>query len=84
MPKSLKNYVDQRKALEYRNKQRQANYNRGAQHNFNGDKEWSSREINLVLAHKISDAEIAKQLGRTVRAIQLKRYRLRKGVKRVL
>lgn len=41
--------------------------------------EWTSREIEEVLAHDIPDRELARKLNRTIQSIQMKRWRLKQS-----
>lgn len=77
-PKCLKNYIDEEKARKYRNHQRKLNYDRGSgSHEVSGAK-WSKQDEDQVLEHSISDRELSKLIGRSVRAIQQKRCKLKK------
>ena len=38
---------------------------------------WTDEEIKLVLAHKITDRELSRQIQRSVVAIQTKRFHLK-------
>ena len=61
-----------------RNKQRKSNYKKG---NFRDNKKihrYNYDEEMLIIAHIISDRELAKELKTSVEAIQLKRCRLLK------
>lgn len=77
-PKSLKNYRDEEKALAYRNRQRRENYRKCVGRPEVSGTEWSTEDELLVLEHSVSDRELSKQIGRSVRAIQKKRYLLKK------
>ena len=47
---------------------------------FNGRQKYTTREDNMILNKKYLDRVIAKKIGRTVRAIQIRRTRLRKAI----
>lgn len=40
---------------------------------------WTVEEERLVLEHSMSDHELSRLIGRSVKAIQIKRSKLRKG-----
>ena len=40
---------------------------------------WTDEETELVMKHEISDTELSKMLGRSVRAIQRRRHRFLYG-----
>ena len=40
---------------------------------------WTSEQLHEVMAHKQSDRELSKRIGRSVSAIQTARYRVRRG-----
>lgn len=39
---------------------------------------WTVAEIDAIMAHEKSDAELSKELGRGIRAIQVKRSKIKK------
>lgn len=45
---------------------------------YNRYQSWTVEELELIMGKKYSDREIAAKIGRSVRAIQVKRTRLRK------
>jgi len=47
---------------------------------YNRYSEWTLREIELVLNKVFPDRVIAEKIGRTVKAIQMKRTRLQEGL----
>ena len=49
-----------------------------------GMQRYSTEECDIILGHKISDVEIAKKIRRSVKAIQIKRGRLKTDVKIIL
>lgn len=81
MPKTLKLFKDKNKARIYRNKQRRINYNRGSLTKFNENKHWKTKEIKLICSSLLFDRQLAKLLGRTVRAIQLRRSKEKRILK---
>ena len=93
MPKTLKNFADSERAREYRNRQRERNYalcpgddDGGNSHITDvvpGDDDvrhtrWQDWERELVMEHTMPDREISRMTGRSVRAIQVMRHKLRK------
>ena len=58
------------------NEEKKRYYSKSARDAYNFKKQWTHEEDNLVLKHEISDAELAKQIGRSVQAIQIRRSRL--------
>lgn len=77
-PKRLKSYNDKEKAIAYRNRQRKINYDRGAGSKLVSGTKWTKEDEHKVLEHSISDRELSMQIGRSVRAIQQKRLKLKK------
>lgn len=77
MPKTLRGYADTDKARAYRNRQRKINYDRDGSDRRNGNKPWSRHEIDMILERRLTDREVARIIGRSVRAIQVKRYKLK-------
>lgn len=75
MPKSLKFYVDQVKALEYRNHQRKQNYKQTQKYSRRC---WTEEEINMIITSTVTDRELSEILHRSVQSIQIKRSRLKK------
>lgn len=47
----------------------------------NKNQRWSKEEIQILLTSTITDIEIAKMLGRSIGAVQVKRLRLLKQIK---
>ena len=77
MPKTLKRYADTGKARAYRNRQRKINYDRDGSDRRNSRKRWSNHEIDMILERELTDREVARIIGRSVSAIQIKRARLK-------
>jgi len=74
--KSLRYYVNKEKARRYRNRQRAQNYELGdfsyGSRN-NRHKQYTWKECREILRHDILDRKLARKLGRSVMAIQVKR-----------
>ena len=66
--------------LKERNMFRKLNYNRGRRYSNSKKRKWRYDEINIILTSTDLDIDIAKQLKRSVQAIQIKRCRC-KGIK---
>lgn len=63
---------------EKRNKERKENYDRGAKYNYSSYVGYSKQEEKIILEFKGTDRELAKLIGRSVRAIQAKRVKIKK------
>ena len=59
-----------------RNRERQRNYDRGRTDMRNNFEPYTYEECERIINHDISDRELAKEIGRSVEAIQNKRNRL--------
>lgn len=72
-----KAYKDQDRFRRYRNRYKKR-YN--AKRDYSGGKKirWSTDEDKIVLAHEMTDTEIAKMLKRSINAIQVRRVLLKK------
>jgi hypothetical protein len=79
MPSSIKKYRNKELARITRNKQRARNYKRGRFYKRSHFK-YEDWEIELILTSFETDRVIAKELGRSVQGIQIKRYKEMKGV----
>jgi hypothetical protein len=79
MPKCLKRYLDKSKAMRYRNRQRALNYEIG---NFSDEMRlgYDWWECDRILDHSIPDRNLARDLRRSVRTIQVKRSLLKRAV----
>ena len=75
--KRRKDYKDQDRFRRYRNRYKNR-YN--AKRDYSGGKKnkWSEDEEKIVLAHEMTDTEIAKMLKRSINAIQVRRNLLKK------
>lgn len=78
MPKTLKNFADSERAREYCNRQRKRNYALCPGNDEVRHTRWRDWERKLVMEHDIPDREISRITGRSVRAIQVMRHRMRK------
>lgn len=76
MPNRKKLYKDMDKFRRTTKKQRERYYKK-SQNAPNSRMRWTDEEIDIVMAHKIPDREISKQLGRSVGAIQVCRTKHR-------
>lgn len=79
MPKTLKEYADTDRARAYRNRQRKINYDRDGSDRHRSREPWTRHEIDMILERKLTDREVARIMGRSVKAIQIKRCRLKHG-----
>jgi len=61
-----------------RNKDRKKNYDRGAIYDFRSRKIYQDQEKELILKFPGTDRELTKIINRSVRAIQVKRAKLKK------
>ena len=76
MPYSIKLFKDKNKARIYRNRQRNLNYSKTMDAENKGYR-WTSEDERMVLSFKGIDAELSEIIGRGVRAIQIKRTRIK-------
>ncbi len=58
------------------NESKRRNYERGATHQHNARVRWGKWEVDLILTSDKTDRELALELGRTVKAIQMKRTKV--------
>lgn len=79
MPKSLMGFADSAKAREYRNRQRKRNYALCPGDDEVRHTRWQDWERELVMEHDMPDREISRMTGRSVRAIQVMRHKMRKA-----
>ena len=82
VPKTIREYADADKARAYRNRQRKINYDRDGSDRRNHHKPWSKSEVDMILEHRLTDREIARAIGRSVAAIQVKRSNLKRRSKK--
>lgn len=78
MPKYVKWYTDKEKLRKIRNAQRKRYYDKTAKYEW---RKWTSKEDDEVLEHAITDTELSNKIHRSVRAIQARRYNLKKRMK---
>jgi hypothetical protein len=73
------NLTDEEKRV-YRNKVRKDNYDKGdySQHSKDEKILYTKNEDLIILERKKTDREIAKDLKRSVRGIQIRRWRLKR------
>lgn len=79
MPNTLRNFADSDKARAYRNRQRKLNYERDGSDRRNSHKPWLRHEVEMILERRLTDREVARIIGRSVAAIQVKRCSLKKS-----
>lgn len=75
MPQTLKHYKDPEKRRLARNRWRNANRNKSLKYAVNKNKHYSKEEVELILAHEMTDFELSKLIGRSIGAIQSKRVK---------
>lgn len=78
MPKTLKSFADSDKARKYRNRQRKINYDRDGSDRRRSHRPWLRYEVEMILERRLTDREVARILGRSVAAIQVKRAKLKR------
>lgn len=78
MPNRPKNYADMEKFKKTRKAQKKRYYSKTAIYEPSG---WTSKQDKMVLEHKLTDTELSKIIGHSVRAIQTRRGRLKKHQK---
>lgn len=47
-------------------------------YSVNHNNPWTDEEVDIILKHEMTDMEISEKIGRSVQAIQLKRYNIKK------
>ena len=72
-------YKNLDKWREARNRSRKKNYGKTA-YAPNYKKAWTTKEIEVVMKHEVTDFEISQLIGRSVASIQQKRYQLNKVI----
>ena len=75
MPNRKENYADMEKFRKTRKEQRKRYYDKTAWKEL---KSWTEEDDKSVLSHDITDTELSKIIGHSVRAIQIRRSRLKK------
>ena len=75
------NKIYRKKYPDKRNKERQRYYDQfsGREVNHNHRERWTNLELNLLFEN-IKDRELHRLIGRSVKAIQVKRARVRKEI----
>ena len=59
--------------------QKKRYYDKTVKTSSNRYQRWTLEQIDIILNHKNTDTNMAKQIGKSVKAIQIKRGRLKKG-----
>ena len=77
MPKCIKLYKNKDKAKKYRKKHHDNNYNKN-DYSVGKRRKWETWEEQYILNNE-NDVEIAKYLQRSLRAIHIKRCRLKQN-----
>ena len=75
--KCRKYYANQETFRKYRNRSKNKYYSKSEEKACRSREIWTEEEKALVLAHECTDRELAEQLGRSVRAIQVQRHKLK-------
>ena len=75
--KCKKMYADKEKYRKYRNGYNSRYYAR-TQNAPNKRQRWTLHDMDMIIKREVSDTELSKLLGRSVRAIQMKRQKLKK------
>ena len=78
--KCRKNYKDTEKYRKYRYNYNKRYYNKTA-YAINHKMRWNDGEIEMVMERKYTDTQLAKILGRSVRAIQGMRFKVNAGLR---
>lgn len=76
MPNRKKDYVDMKRFRKTCNTQSRRYYAKTAIYE---KRPWTDEEDEKVLAHTVSDTELSSDIRRSVKAIQLRRSRLKKS-----
>ena len=69
-------YKDLEKYKKTKREQEKRYYGK-TQDALNSRKYWTSREIKMIMAKNMSDRELSQILGRSMKAIQVKRYKIK-------
>ena len=56
--------------------QKKRYYDKTIKTSFNKYQKWTQEQIDIILKHKNTDTNIARQIGKSVKAIQIKRGRM--------
>ena len=71
-------YKDLDKWVKTKKRQAKRYYKKHSQNATNSKQGYTIEEINMIMQHEISDVELSKKIGRSVRAIQVKRAKINK------
>ena len=74
--KCKKNFKDINKYRVYREKQKRKYYG-SRDFSIEEKRPWTEEEVRIVMEHKLTDTETAKMIMRSVKAIQVKRSRMK-------
>ena len=55
-------------------------YDKSIKTAYNEKQEWTIKDINLIMIRKDTDSNLSKQIGRSVKAIQIKRSRIKNNI----
>ena len=80
MPTTLRYYKDKEKLRQYRQRNNARYYGRNKDNLFNEGNSWSAEETKRVLFAPKTDYELSVELGRSIRAIQIRRTRAKKHI----
>lgn len=69
-------YKDLEKYKKTKREQEKRYYGK-TQDALNSRKYWTPREIKMIMAKNMSDRELSQILGRSMKAIQVKRYKIK-------
>lgn len=72
-------YKDKNKWRKTKNLQKKRYYDKHSNNDVNSREKYTNEEIEMILKHEIPDIELAKKIGRSLRAIQGKRSKLKNG-----
>lgn len=78
MPKCKKQYKDMDKFHDYWKRWKTKYYSKHKKYDRNSYVRWTDEEKAYILAHEKTDVEMAKELGRSLRAVQAMREKLKK------
>ena len=70
-------YKDLEKWRKTKKLQQKRYYDKHAKCAINSRERYTEEEIEMILNHEISDVELSKKIGRSVKAIQIKRCKLK-------
>ncbi len=70
-------YKDIEKWRKTKKLQQKRYYDKHRKYDVNSRERYTEEEIEMILKHEISDVELSKCIGRSVKAIQIKRCKLK-------